>query len=87
MNIGSAWAKTEEKDGKKVLTGISIGLDDTVKELFPQLAKVKFVLKPIPADQRKKENSPNYRLVTYKPQEQTQSESSSDIATDEEIPF
>lgn len=43
MNIGSAWARTEEK-------------------------------------------SPNYRLVMYKPQEQTQSQSS-EMAGSEEIPY
>ena len=32
MNIGSAWTKTEEKDGKKIVTGISITLDDAIYE-------------------------------------------------------
>lgn len=86
MNIGSAWAKTEEKDGKKVLTGISISLDDAVSELYPQFSRVKFTLKPIPKEQRTSEKSPNYRLVMYKPQEQTQSQSS-EMAGSEEIPF
>lgn len=86
MNIGSAWAKTEEKDGKKILTGISIGLDDSICELYPQLSRVKFVLKPIPNEQRTREKSPNYRLVMYKPQEQTQSQGG-EAPTDEEIPY
>ena len=86
MNIGSAWARTEEKDGKKVLTGISIGLDDAICELYPQLSGVRFTLKPISKEQRTSEKSPNYRLVMYKPQEQTQSQNS-EIAGSEEIPY
>lgn len=87
MNIGSAWTKTEEKDGKKVVTGISITLDDAIYELCPQLKKVKFVLKPIPTDQRKNDKSPHWRAVAYKPQEQTAATESSNVITDEEIPY
>ena len=29
MQVGSAWTKTEEKEGKKVVTGISITVDTT----------------------------------------------------------
>lgn len=85
MNIGSAWARTEEVDGKKVLTGISVSLEDSILELCPQLGKVKFVLKPIPKEQQKSDKAPNYRVVMYKPQEQTQQNSST--VGEEEIPY
>lgn len=85
MNIGSAWAKTEEKDGKKIVTGISITFDDAIISLYPQLKEVKFGLKPIPQEQRTKERSPHYRVTMYKPQEQTQGDSTS--VSDEEIPY
>lgn len=86
MQIGSAWTKTEEKDGKKVVTGISPQLDNAILELYPELKNVRFSLKPIPAEQRTKDNSPHWRVTMYKPKEQTSSEGGSAI-TDEEIPF
>lgn len=83
MQIGSAWTKTEEKEGKKNVTGISLTLDDAITEIYPQLKTVKFLLKPLTPEQRTKDNSPHWKLIMYKPQEQT---TSSNIAT-EEIPY
>ena len=88
-NIGNAWTKTEEKDGKKVVTGISVTLDEGLLELFPALKTLKFVLKPIPAEQRTKEKFPHWRVVLYKPQEQAQAAQGAGVESigDEEIPF
>ena len=86
MNIGSAWSKTEEKDGKKVLVSISVSLDNTILELYPQLKGLRFGLKPIPQEQRTKDNSPNYRAFVYKPEEQTSAQTSEVIGEDE-IPY
>lgn len=86
MNIGSAWAKTEEKDGKKVVASISVSVDDAILELFPHLKGLRFGLKPIPQEQRTRENSPHYRVFAYKPEERTSAQGSEAIGEDE-IPF
>lgn len=87
MQIGSAWTKVEDKDGKKIVTGISVQLDDSIKELYPQLKNVRFVLKPIPPEQRTTDKAPQWRYVMYKPQEQTQANVDNSNISDEEIPF
>ena len=83
MQIGSAWTKTEEKEGKKVATGISITLDDAITEIYPQLKNVRFSLKPV--EQRQTSKSPNWRLTVYKPEEKTSNTVSNNVS--EEIPF
>ena len=86
MNIGSAWAKTEEKDGKKVVASISVSIDKAILELYPQLKNLRFGLKPIPQEQRTKDNSPHYRVFAYKPSEETSAQTS-EVIGDDEIPF
>ena len=86
MNIGSAWAKTEEKDGKKVVASISVSIDKAILELYPQLKNLRFGLKPIPQEQRGNENSPHYRAFVYKPEEQTSAQTS-EVIGDDEIPY
>jgi len=88
MQVGSCWAKTETNtEGKKVLTGISVSLDEAILEVYPQLKNVRFVLKPLTAEQRgENEKAPHYRLVMYKPQPQTAAAGDGGV-TDEEIPF
>lgn len=88
MQIGSCWTKTEEKeDGKKSVTGISISLDESILEIYPQLKNIRFVLKPLTAEQRgEKQNAPHWRLTMYKPQPQTAAAGDGGV-TDEEIPF
>ncbi len=85
MQVGSAWTKTEEKEGKKVVTGISITVDDAITEIYPQLKNVRFSLKPLTPEQRTRDNSPHWRVTMFKPQEQTQA-ASGDVST-EEIPY
>ena len=85
MQVGSAWTKTEDKEGKKTVTGISITLDDAITELYPQLKNVRFTLKPLTAEQRTRDNSPHWRVTMYKPQEQT-STATGDLSS-EDIPF
>lgn len=88
MNIGSAWTKTEEKDSKNIVTGISVTLDDAILALYPQLKGVKFGLKPIPKEQRTKEKSPHWRVIVFKPQEQTSAQGeASEMIGEEEIPY
>ena len=84
MQVGSAWVKTEEKDGKKVVKSISLQLDEAILELYPALKNVRFVLKP--NDKNGNDKAPNYRLSMYKPQEQTAAASGETIA-DEDIPY
>ena len=86
MNIGSAWSKTEEKDGKKVLVSISVSLDSAILEICPQLKGLRFGLKPIPQEQRTKDHSPHYRVFAYKPSEETSAQTS-EVIGDDEIPF
>ena len=84
MQVGSAWVKTEEKDGKKTVVSISIKLEDAILEVCPQLKNVRFNLKP--NDRKDNDKAPHYRLSMYKPQEQTAA-ASDDAITDEDIPF
>lgn len=85
MQIGSAWTKTEEKEGKKTVNGISITLDDAITEVYPILKSVRFMLKPLTPEQRKSnDKAPNWRLLMYKPQQQSAA-ASSDVT--EDIPF
>lgn len=90
LQTGSAWAKTEEVEGRKVLKNISIQLDEVVLTMYPQLRGLRHILKPIPQEQRKKENSPNYRLLSFKPQPQKVTEEQTAETTEdytEQIPF
>lgn len=84
MQIGSAWTKTETKEnGKKTVTGISVTLDDAITEVHPTLKNVRFVLKPLTAEQRgTKEKAPHWRVTMYKPKEQIEN-SNSEIVEDE----
>lgn len=84
MLIGSGWTK---KDDNGQVTGISIRPDDALCEMFPQLKGLRFTLKPVPKDQRQNEKAPGWRLITFKPEEQTQAASGGAAPTDEEIPF
>lgn len=88
MQVGSCWTKTETKeDGKKTVTGISITLDDAITEIYPQLKNVRFVLKPLTAEQRgTNEKAPHWRLQMYKPKEQTAAAGDVNVS-DEDIPF
>lgn len=85
MQIGSAWVKTEEKDGKKTVVNISLKLEDAILEVYPQLKNVRFSLKPN-ENKSQNEKAPHYRLNMYKPQEQTAA-ATDDAITDEDIPF
>ena len=82
MQVGSAWVKTEEKEGKKTVVSISLKLEDAILEVYPQLKNVRFSLKP---NERTNEKAPHYRLNMYKPQEQTAQ--NGETVTDEEIPY
>lgn len=62
MNIGSGFYNITENGTNY----ISISLDETILELYPNLQKVKFALNEIPANEQK-ENGPHYRLSMYKP--------------------
>ena len=89
MQIGSCWTKTETKeDGKKTVTGISVTLDEAIIELYPQLKNVRFVLKPLTAEQRgTNEKAPHWRLSMFKPTLQNAAAGSTDSISDEEIPY
>ncbi|MBQ6515753.1 hypothetical protein IJI31_01080 [bacterium] len=83
MQIGSAWTKTEEKEGKKSVTSISISLDDAITEICPQLKGVRFSLKHLTQEQRgEKENAPHWKVTMYKPQERP-----AEIVSDEDINY
>lgn len=86
MQIGSGWTS---KDDNKQVTGISIKVDETITELIPVIKGLRFVLKPIPKEQRQTEKSPAWRLIMFKPEEaanKTQQNTQSSVE-DEEIPF
>lgn len=87
MQAGSAWTKTEEKEGKKNVTGISITLDSVITELYPQLKNVRFSLIPLTKEQRTQENSPHWRLTVYKLQEKTNTNANVSASEENEIPF
>lgn len=86
MQIGSGFSGQTEKEKKQY---ISLSLDKGLLALCPILRDVKLTLWYVPKDERKSEKSPAWRLSLdepYKPQEQTQSQSS-EMAGSEEIPF
>lgn len=84
MKIGNGWTKNTE-DGK---TYISISLDDTLCEVFPQLKAIEqncfMTLFNIPKEERKTENSPGWVLNVDKKRNKKES---SELIQEEEIPF
>lgn len=85
MQIGSGFSGQTEKEKKQY---ISLSFDKGLIALCPFLKNVKLTLWYVPKEDRKKENSPQWRLSMdepYKPQEQTSS--NSEVPADEEIPF
>lgn len=87
MNIGSGFSGQTEKEKKQY---ISLSFDKGALALIPALKNVKLTLWYVPKDERKSEKSPAWRLSldeAYKPQEQTSVTESSDVITDEEIPY
>lgn len=85
MQIGSGWTS---EDDNGALKAISLMLDETVCELYPQLKGIKFALKPIPKEQRKTEKSPGWRVVAFVPEEQRQAQATTQsAAAEEEIPL
>ena len=61
MQLGSAWTKTN-KEGD---TYISVSLDDTIKELFPQLKELRIVLSYL--SERKSDNAPHWKVSAFVP--------------------
>lgn len=49
-------------------TYMSIVIDDVFKEIYPILKDIRFSLIEIP-DEKRKENSPIYKISAYKPKE------------------
>ena len=87
MNIGSGFSGQTEREKKQY---ISISFDKGVLALCPILKNIKLTLWYVPKEERKSEKSPSWRLSldeAYKPQEKTSAAESSDIITDEEIPY
>lgn len=61
MQLGSAWTKTKKEGG----TYISVSLDDTIKELFPQLKDLRIVLSYL--TERKSDNAPHWNVSAFVP--------------------
>lgn len=70
MKIGSGWTKTS-KEGN---TFISIALDDTFLELFPQLKNCNVSLGHIKEGDRKNENSPAWTVSLSVKKQKTEEE-------------
>lgn len=64
--VGSAWTKASQ-DGK---TQISIQIDETFKELFPELKNIKFGLSQLLQTERTSEKSPHWKVYAFVPQQQ-----------------
>lgn len=65
MDIGSVFFNATD-DGK---TYMSVVLDDVIKEIYPILKEIRFSLIEIPEEKRK-ENSPIYKVSAYKPKKE-----------------
>lgn len=84
MKIGSGWTKTTD-DNK---TFISVALDETVLELYPQLKELNISLGFADKSERKKENSPGWNVNITKRKEKVKEEKEEpNKINDEEIPF
>ena len=88
MRIGSAWTKNSN-DGK---TYISVALDETFLELFPQIKDCNISLSHIPAESRSSENSPSWSLSLTKRKPKTdeakpEAKEETSVVGDDEIPF
>ena len=64
MNIGSGWTKLNA-EGKTI---ISIQVDETFKEIFPQLKNVRFGLRQLIHTEQTSENSPHWTVYAYVPE-------------------
>lgn len=59
MHIGSGWTKTN-KEGN---TFISITIDESLRELFPQLNNLRFILSYV--SERTSDKAPHWKLSTF----------------------
>jgi len=63
--VGSGWTGVSQ-NGK---TQISIQIDETFKEMFPQLKNIRFGLSQILQSERTSEKSPHWKFYAYVPQQ------------------
>lgn len=82
LKIGAMWGKVSEKNKRY----LSIGLDPTVLELYPQLKECSLIAFFVEEKDRKNENSPTYELFLDVKKKKKQEENIVEI-TDDEIPF
>ena len=64
--IGSGWTKVSQ-DGK---TGISIQIDEVLKEMIPQLKSIRIGLTQLTQSERTNDKSPHWKVYAYVPQQQ-----------------
>lgn len=83
MKIGSGWTKTTDENK----TFISVALDETVLELCPQLKGLNISLGFVDKNERKAENSPGWTVNITKRKEKSAKKDTTEIISEEEIPF
>lgn len=83
MRIGSGWTRTKKDDAGK--TFIAIALDDSFKELCPQLKNCSLILSYISPEDRKSEKAPGWALNLMKDDENKKTQNKDAVTAEKEI--
>lgn len=83
MRIGSGWTRTKRDDAGK--TFIAIALDDSFKELCPQLKNCSLILSYISPEDRRSEKAPGWALNLMKDDEDKKSQNKDVASAEKEI--